>query len=235
MKKILIAALMIIALIGDAWAVGVTPIQSDPTKNKTQVYGDDPNHAINTDADGDLQIDIKTSTLPSGAATEATLQRIDSNVVICNTTDIRQSTHNNLNLNANLQVNDADNAVGNPAFVSPGTSAEFEVIQSDPNTLKFQEQSLSKTPYSIEYAVGAASINFAFGFTSRMVMLWADSANTDDLVIDFLGGTAVVPSADTAGDGRLPPGAVMTIPLGTASVSAIAASGSQTIRIYAFR
>jgi hypothetical protein len=40
-----------------------------------------------------------------------------------------QATHDNLNANANLQVNDADNAVGNPAFVSPGTGAEFEVTQ----------------------------------------------------------------------------------------------------------
>ena len=42
----------------------------------------------------------------------------------------RQLIHDLLNLNANLQVGNVDNALGNPAFIAPGLGAFFDVRQA---------------------------------------------------------------------------------------------------------
>ena len=47
-----------------------------------------------------------------------------------NSIEIRQPTHDLVNLNANLQIANADNAVGNPAFVSPGTGATWTAVSA---------------------------------------------------------------------------------------------------------
>lgn len=102
-------------------AGGVTlDVNLDNANDDVLIYGFDgaANQAITTDVNGHLQIDILSSALPTGAATEATLSSIDGKITIVNTTDVRQSTHDNLNLNANLQVGDADVANGNPVPIS---------------------------------------------------------------------------------------------------------------------
>jgi len=90
--------------------------------------------------------------------------------------------------------------------------------------------------YAIKYALGTSSQNFAFGFLSGFVEVQADGANDDDIAIDWLGGTAVVPSANTAGDDLLKPGEARFFPKwAVTSVSCIAVSGTQTVSVRAAR
>ena len=83
-------------------------------------------------------------------------------------------------------------------------------------------------------AIAAASQNFSFGFTSQKVSIEAASTNSDDVCIDWIGGTAVCPAADTAGDYRLKPGvAILLDEYSVTSISAISASGTNEINILA--
>lgn len=80
-----------------------------------------------------------------------------------------------------------------------------------------------------------ASVNFPFGFTSKKVMVRASIANTADVCLDWLGGTAVCPAANTAGDARLLPGmAVILDDYAQTSLSLIAESGTQSVNITAW-
>jgi hypothetical protein len=84
-------------------------------------------------------------------------------------------------------------------------------------------------------AIAAASQNFSFGFTSKKVFISAPATNSDGVCIDHAGGTAVCPSADTAGDDVLEPGESISIDEhAITSVSAISVSGTNTIVIRAF-
>lgn len=81
-----------------------------------------------------------------------------------------------------------------------------------------------------------SSVNLAFGFTSKQVSIQASINNTDEVCIDWIGGTAVCPAANTAGDARLIPGQSMFIDnYAVTSLSAIAASGTQRINITAWQ
>lgn len=83
--------------------------------------------------------------------------------------------------------------------------------------------------------IAAASVNLAFGFTSKKIAVRADVTNTDEVCIDWLGATAVCPAANTSGDGRLKPGTTYFIDdYAQTSLSAIAASGTQIIYIDAW-
>ncbi len=90
--------------------------------------------------------------------------------------------------------------------------------------------------YAIKYtSLAAVSTTFAFGFTSRVVIVETPATNTDDVIVDWLGGAAVAPAADTAGDDIIPPGRVVVFDdYRGISISAIAASGTQTIHVRAF-
>ncbi len=90
------------------------------------------------------------------------------------------------------------------------------------------------------YAIKAAnlttsSINYAFGFTSKKVIIQTPGSNTDDVCISWTAGTAVCPAANTAGNDRLPAGTIMALDnFAVTSISAIAASGTQTLIIRSF-
>lgn len=84
-------------------------------------------------------------------------------------------------------------------------------------------------------AIAAVSQNFAFGFTSKKVFISAPATNGDGVCIDHAGGTAVCPASDTAGDDVLEPGETISIDEhAVTSVSAISASGTNTIVVRAF-
>jgi hypothetical protein len=79
------------------------------------------------------------------------------------------------------------------------------------------------------------SRNFAFGLTSRKIAIRAPSTNTDEICIDYLGGTAVCPAANTAGDSRMAPGsAIILDDFSGTSLSFIASSGTQTVYVNAW-
>jgi len=90
--------------------------------------------------------------------------------------------------------------------------------------------------YAIEAAnLGASSVNYAFGFTSKKVIIETPPTNTDQICVNWDGGTASCPSANTAGSDRILPGRVITLDFhAVTSVSAIANSGTQTVYIRAF-
>ena len=68
-----------------------------------------------------------------------------------------------------------------------------------------------------------ASVNLAFGFTSKKIAIETDPSNTAEVCIDYLGGTAVCPAANTAGDSRLAAG--RTIILDDYAVTSISVIG----------
>lgn len=83
--------------------------------------------------------------------------------------------------------------------------------------------------------ITTASVNLAFGFTSRKVMISTPLTNTAVVCIDWLGATAVCPAADTAGDGSLAPGTSLIIDdYAVTSLSVIAAAATQTVNVTAW-
>ncbi len=83
--------------------------------------------------------------------------------------------------------------------------------------------------------VGGVSINLAFGFTSRKISIRAPLTNTSEVCIDYTGGTAACPAANTAGDSRIAPGgAIVLDDYSQTSISVIASSGTQTIYVDAW-
>lgn len=80
-----------------------------------------------------------------------------------------------------------------------------------------------------------ASSNLAFGFTSKKIAIRTSAANTDEVCIDYSGGTAACPAANTAGNARIPAGFFIVLDdMALTSISAIAASGTQTLSISAW-
>jgi len=86
-------------------------------------------------------------------------------------------------------------------------------------------------------AVAGTSINFDFGFPSKKVAIETLGSNSNDVCIDWLGGTAVCPASNTAGDDMLSPGLVILLePYVVTSVSIKSATGtSQTVYVRAWR
>lgn len=84
--------------------------------------------------------------------------------------------------------------------------------------------------------IAGSSVNLAYGFTSRKVALEFPLTNTDEVCVDWLGGTAVCPAANTSGDDRFAPGSSIIIDdyAGT-SISVISASGTQTVYVRAWQ
>lgn len=84
--------------------------------------------------------------------------------------------------------------------------------------------------------IAAASVNLAFGFTSRKVSLEFPLTNTDEVCVDWLGGTAVCPAANTAGDDRFLPGDTIIIDdMDITSISVTSNSGTQTVYVRAWQ
>jgi len=90
--------------------------------------------------------------------------------------------------------------------------------------------------FSVDRAnITTSSVNLAFGFTSKKIAVRSSVNNTADLCIDWIGGTAVCPAANTAGDGRLHPGDTYILDdYAQTSLSIIAESGTQTVNIDAW-
>jgi hypothetical protein len=84
--------------------------------------------------------------------------------------------------------------------------------------------------------ITTASVNLPFGFTSKKVSIQMDSGNTDEVCIDWLGGTAVCAAANTAGDDRVTAGSTVILDsYGVTSISVIAASGTQIVYVRAWQ
>ncbi len=90
--------------------------------------------------------------------------------------------------------------------------------------------------FSVDRAnITTASVNLAFGFTSNKIQLRAPTGNTGDICIDWAGGTAVCPAANTAGDYRLQPGEDLFLDdAAYTSISVIASTGTQIVNVNAW-
>lgn len=104
------------------------------------------------------------------------------------------------------------------------------------NGMLTEKKTVGTSFYSIKREnITTASVNLAYGFTSRKIAIEAPMTNTDELCVDWIGSTAVCPAANTAGDGRLAPGAsILLDDFAGTSISVIAASGTQTVFVRAW-
>jgi DNA-binding beta-propeller fold protein YncE len=124
----------------------------------------------------------------------------------------------------------------------------------DPNTMLFNRsrgESTNGTQVSVtvqppsggssQYCIKRTNIDpnstlIPFGFESMNVTVTAVATNTADVVIDWIGGSAVSPVADTAGDDLLPPGRVIHFDLyKVTGLGVKSVSGTQTISIRALK
>lgn len=83
--------------------------------------------------------------------------------------------------------------------------------------------------------ITTASVNIAFGFTSNKVEIRAATGNAGDICVDWAGGTAACPAANTAGDYRLEAGQILLLDSAAyTSVSIIASTGTNVVNISAW-
>lgn len=92
--------------------------------------------------------------------------------------------------------------------------------------------------YSIKDAgLNTTAVNYAFGFTSKQLIIETLSTNTDDICINWTGNAvATCPAANTAGNDRIPAGRIITLDsYAVTQIGAISNSSNQTIIIRAFK
>jgi len=127
---------------------------------------------------------------------------------------------------------------GNETFGMMYNGSTWDRIRgSTTNGVLSEKKTVGTAFYSIKRDnIAGSSVNLAYGFTSRKISISAPLTNTDEVCVDWIGGTAVCPAANTAGDGRLAPGSSVLIDdfAGT-SISVIASSGTQTVFVAAWQ
>lgn len=99
-----------------------------------------------------------------------------------------------------------------------------------------EKKTVGTSNFNVKRAnITTASVNLAFGFTSRKIMITTPTGNTDDICLDWAGGTAACPAANTAGNARIAAGTALIIDdIALTSVSVIAGSGTQTFSVTAW-
>lgn len=104
------------------------------------------------------------------------------------------------------------------------------------NGLLTEKKTVGTSFYAVKRDnIAGSSVNLAYGFTSRKISIAAPLTNTDEVCVDWIGGTAACPAANTAGDGRLAPGTSLLLDdFAATSISVISASGTQTVFVQAW-
>ena len=118
-----------------------------------------------------------------------------------------------------------------------GTGSNFERAQGTAaGGLITQQKTVGAGFFAVKRDdIAAASVNLTFGFTSRKVAVEFPLTNTDEVCVDWTGGTAVCPAANTSGDDRFAPGdSILIDDFAQTSLSFISASGTQTIYVRAW-
>ncbi len=109
-----------------------------------------------------------------------------------------------------------------------GTAAIVTKVDVEPSTL-------ASTYFIKRTNITTASVNLAFGFTSKTIMIETGQSNDAEIAVSYLGGTAVAPAANTAGNDLIDAGRIVTLDIAVTSISVIAVSGTQTIYVRAWR
>jgi len=127
-------------------------------------------------------------------------------------------------------------AIGVQSFLMGYNGATWDMVRITGGALNTTASTSGIGFYAIKRDnIAAASVNLAFGFTSKKVVIECPGSNTDEIVIDWIGGAAAVPAANTAGDDRVAPGRTIILDdYAVTSISVIAASGTQTVYVRAF-
>ena len=126
--------------------------------------------------------------------------------------------------------------LGTALYIYNGTT--FDRVRGTGGTVNVSGASAVGTSfYAIERAnITTASVNLAFSITSKKIKLITPLTNTDDICVDYAGGTAACPAANTAGNDRLKPGTSLLLDgFQATSVSVIAGSGTQTVQVAAWQ
>lgn len=109
-----------------------------------------------------------------------------------------------------------------------GTAAIVTKVDVEPSTL-------ASTYFIKRTNITTASVNLAFGFTSKTIQIETGQSNDAEIAVSYLGGTAVAPAANTAGNDLVDAGRIITLDVATTSISVIAVGGTQTIYVRAWR
>lgn len=119
-----------------------------------------------------------------------------------------------------------------------GSGSNFERLQgTGADGMRVQQKTVGAAFFAVDRTnITTSSVNLAYGFTSRKIALEFPMTNTDEVCVDWIGGTAVCPAANTAGDDRFAPGSSIFIDdFAGSSISVIANSGTQTVYVRAWQ
>lgn len=130
-------------------------------------------------------------------------------------------------------------STGNPGVAGSGGSGGGGLTNAELRATPVPvQEALSGTGFFavLRENIAASSINTAFGFTSKKVSVSAPAGNTADVCVDWIGGTAVCPAANTSGDARIAPGtSIILDAYAVTSLSFIAESGTQSLMVQAWQ
>jgi hypothetical protein len=109
-----------------------------------------------------------------------------------------------------------------------GTAAIVTKVDVEPSTL-------ASTYFIKRTNITNTSVNLAFGFMSKTIMIETGQSNDAEIAVSYLGGIAVAPAANTAGNDLIDAGRIVTLDIAVTSISVIAVNGTQTIYVRAWR
>jgi len=144
-----------------------------------------------------------------------------------------------------------NNLVGSAVFAritdgveTAGVTAGLALLTDSSATTQPISGTVTTTPPTVGAAffaldrddIAQVSVNIAFGITSEKVAVEVPSGNTEDICIDWDGGTAVCPAANTAGDDRFAAGTTIIIDdMAITSISVIADNaGTESVTVRAW-
>jgi len=200
-------------------AGGVTlEVNLDPDNDGVEIYGSDDGgttqRVVKTDAQGELQVDILSSALPSGAATELTLAALNGKVTVCNTGAVTISA-------SALPANAAQETGGNLATIAgavSGGQVQVDVVAE----LPAGTQNIG----SVNVAASALPANAAqeTGGNLATMAAWNETGRAAVNIIAGQAGIAAGTGVDGAAVPRVSLATDVPLPAGTNAIGKLAAN-----------
>lgn len=143
-------------------------VDIDEADDSIQIYGNDGsvNRAIKTDSDGNLQVDVLSSALPAGAATEAkqdvgnaSLASIDNDIDVALSTRASEATLSTLNGKVNNDYGVASGAVRTASQIgNTAGAADFNAGPTTAQTLR-TTSNITRNGAELSYNSGTVDAN----------------------------------------------------------------------------
>lgn len=185
-------------------------VDIDEADDSIVVYGNDgsTNRVIRTDANGELQIDVLSSALPTGAATESTLSTLNGKVIAVDTGAVTVissvlptgAATSALQITGNASLASIDAKLTSPLTVTgPLTDVQLRAtpvpvsgtISANPTdyALQLDDTSTPNVTYVGYAAIGSSTASAVWRIkkideTSGLVITWADSDNNFNNIWD---------------------------------------------------